>query len=462
MSQEEVSFPIKLITWSPHINSSTSITTPVLLQDKNGPCPLIALVNTLLLHQDITAVEEIVPLPASKQTKAVANLKSELVEYCHTNASQKIKLDEILLLVGDLLLTFAEKSPKLNSRVVDRLLSQLPKLHTGLDVNPDLLEGDFAPSLATQLFSIFELQFRHGWIVDQKHKETRVVDDEEESVSRFDEVGGAGDDEDDHAQLVKTLRNLKTFDDTQDYLFVQSEDKSPDPETIRSHNLISSWLDENCTQLTREGLTKLNSDLHKNQFIIFFRNNHFNTLLKRGNDEFYLLVTDSAFRNKSLSNQIVWQSLTSVSGQGDLFFTGDFSPVLDIDQDLSYSNSNSLAAGSHHGYGETFDSDLMLSRQLQEEEDAAIAKQMQERYNKRQERSQQGQMGQTTSQQLDDKTSLKSKLKSTSKQKSAQPTQFAQPTSAMTSDEKTVQSAELTPKEGKKRKKLFGIFSKGG
>lgn len=38
-------YEIKLIEWS-----ETTLRTPILLQDKNGPCPLIALVNTLVLH----------------------------------------------------------------------------------------------------------------------------------------------------------------------------------------------------------------------------------------------------------------------------------------------------------------------------------------------------------------------------------------------------------------------------
>ena len=81
-----------------------------------------------------------------------------------------------------------------------------------------------------------------------------------------------------------------------------------------------------------------------------------------------MLVTDSSFQSKS--GKLVWQSLNSVSGDGDIFFTGDFMPVLDIDQDIGHQ-------------GETFDSDMMLLRQLQEEEDEAMARKMQEKYEKR-------------------------------------------------------------------------------
>lgn len=54
--------------------------------------------------------------------------------------------------------------------------------------------------------------------------------------------------------------------------------------------LIEKWLNLNQTQLTLQGLNKLNDELDINQFIIFFRNNHFNTLFKKSNQEFYILI----------------------------------------------------------------------------------------------------------------------------------------------------------------------------
>ena len=50
---DTVQFPIKLINWSLDPQNQTIITTPILLQEINGPCPLIALCNTLLLNNDI-------------------------------------------------------------------------------------------------------------------------------------------------------------------------------------------------------------------------------------------------------------------------------------------------------------------------------------------------------------------------------------------------------------------------
>ncbi|CCG25576.1 hypothetical protein CORT_0C02000 [Candida orthopsilosis Co 90-125] len=112
----------------------------------------------------------------------------------------------------------------------------------------------------------------------------------------------------------------------------------------------------------------LDRNLESPQFAKFFKTNHFNTLLKKSRNELYLLITDSSFQSKR--GRLVWQSLNSVSGEGDLFVNGDFMPVSDIDQDIGQE-------------GETFNSDMMLSKQLQEEEDAALTRKMQEKYEKR-------------------------------------------------------------------------------
>ena len=50
-----------------------------------------------------------------------------------------------------------------------------------------------------------------------------------------------------------------------------------------------------------------------------------------------------------------------MSGNDDLFFTGDFKPVLDIDQDLP------------NFAPDTGNSDYLLLKQLQEEEDQKLA-----------------------------------------------------------------------------------------
>ncbi|KAG5419147.1 hypothetical protein I9W82_002914 [Candida metapsilosis] len=342
-SEVKVMFPIKLISWSLDGLNGESSTTPILLQDQNGPCPLIALVNTVVLQFDLrnSQFDGGILSQSDKQYEGVKNLKSKL--FSHFYSSSSIELGDTLGLVADLLLVHAEET--IQHEVVDNILQQLPKLHTGLDVDPNLTNGDFAQDLATTLFEIFDLKFKHGWVLGEG-KESGYADDE--SIQ----------------EPLSILQELQTFDRVQDYLLLSDTN----PTIAENQQLLRQWLDATCSQLTQQGLNKLDQDLPSPQFLIFFRNNHFNTLLKKSRNELYLLITDSSFQSKN--GKLVWQSLNSVSGDGDIFFTGDFMPVLDINQDIDQE-------------GGTFDSDMMLSRQLQEEEDAAMARKMQEKYERR-------------------------------------------------------------------------------
>lgn len=315
---DSIDFNIRLVTWSDY-----ELQTPILLQDVNGPCPLIALVNTLLMKSEIKA--------RNNQLNDISNdsLLEEVVFFkAFLFNKTNITLKELLSRLGDLMIKFNHGKDV----DLDKLLESLPLLHTGLSVNPDLTNGDFEHDLALELFNIFDLDLCHGWIVDPKN-----------STESNDEL------------VVKKFNELKYFDSIQDYLL------SADDQPVRQ------WLDENSTQLTQYGIKHLDERLQVDDFIIFFRNNHFNTLYKKHDGDFYLLLTDSSFTKGSL---IVWQSLISISGKDDLFFTGDFLPVLeDTTQDFSNMTMEN--------------EDYQLIKQLQEEDDKKYAENLQKSYEKR-------------------------------------------------------------------------------
>jgi hypothetical protein len=486
-----IEFQIRSISWSLDYISGNDekLVTPILLQDKNGPCPLIALVNTLLLNYELRLrnivqsmnLEIYLDEVMEKKFNALNDLKSLLFK--HEARTGTINLTLVLSQLGDLLLVYLESKGNANpaseepnsntfqksrksmsnfssttslhsksSYDVDKLLSSLPLLHTGLSVNPILTNGNFPPGeLASILFKLFELKFKHGWIINQ-------IDSEDVEWNNLDSQG------DNYGNLIEVVNELQSFDKIQDYLLddavvtaVSGEGKSSDlkldelqpkleepkssvlgisnavkrddlgieaglrlneslpdvsqprpslspyrtnfslstgsqsslshynsqtnlsqspiPKPVspsltptqqlhQNQTLLKKWLDLNRTQLTKIGLKKLNIELSNEEFIIFFRNNHFNTMFKRGDQEFYLLITDEFLNNPS--SKIVWQSLNSVSGKDDLFFSGEFLPILDIDQDV-----------------DTRGDDYMLTKQLQEQEDVELAKEMQQRYDKR-------------------------------------------------------------------------------
>ena len=369
----QVKFQTKIVNWSLDYSSNDSeskITTPILLQDVNGPCPLIAMVNSLLLNYEIQIRN--LSLQGKSATgnaklEGVADFK-KVLNTCHKNFGS-IELNKVLSQIGDLLLIY--KEDKALNVEIDKLLNALPLLHTGLLVNPNLTNGDFAKEdLASVLFDVFELKFKHGWVINQIENENADLwghDKPTDVVVDNDEYPK----EDEYSQLVELVYKLQTFDQIQDFLLTEELAESGQNNLQLANNkaLINKWIDLNRTQLTKIGLNRLNYELNEEEFIIFFRNNHFNTLFKKADLEFYLLITDSSFQDKS--NLIIWQSFNSISGKDDLFFDGDFLPILDIDQDLP------PGASGIDG------SDYLLVKQLQEEEDAAMAKEMQQNYNRK-------------------------------------------------------------------------------
>lgn len=314
----KISFPVKRIAWSQYQHE-----TPILLQEKNGPCPLIALVNTFLMQHDIYQREAELN-PKSKSVAGAVN-NSEGVgkvrALLHRHLDQRVPLDEVLACLGDVLLDLHH-----DLAVVNRLLENLPLLHTGLSVNPNIYQGGFPPELSVDIFEAFGLRFVHGWLWN------KAIDPQE-----------------------KYFKRLQTFDEIQDFLLSLKEDPEAKAE-------IKHWLDSHGTQLTAHGLKHLDKNIASDSLAVFFRNNHFVTLYKARDHDFYLLVTDL-----SLLDKCVWQLLILVSGGDDLFLTGDFVPILE--------NSAEATFLPHE--------DLELVRQLQEEEDAALAQQMQNKYERR-------------------------------------------------------------------------------
>ena len=123
------SFKIKPILWSEYDHHAL-----ILLQDENGPCALIALVNTVILKHQIesrkVAFGELHRNEhQDRRARAIENLQSRLGRL---EAEKKsISLNSLLESLGELILELFENEqyPEYD---VDRLVSSLPLLHTGL------------------------------------------------------------------------------------------------------------------------------------------------------------------------------------------------------------------------------------------------------------------------------------------------------------------------------------------
>ncbi|KAM4744763.1 ubiquitin carboxyl-terminal hydrolase MINDY-2 [Anableps anableps] len=309
--------------------------TPIITQNENGPCPLLAIMNVLLLAWKVKMPPMMEIITAE-----------QLMEY-----------------LGDYIL---ETKPKEISEVqrlnyeqnMSDAMAVLHKLQTGLDVNvkfTGVRVFEYTPECI--VFDLLDIPLYHGWLVDpQMHDIVKAV-------------GNCS-----YNQLVEKIISCK-----------QSDNSELAGEGIVAEQFLSST----ATQLTYHGLCELTSTVQEGELCVFFRNNHFSTMIKY-KGQLYLLVTDQGFLTEE---KVVWESLHNVDGDGN-FCDSEFRlrPPSDpetvyrgqqdqIDQDYLMALSLQQEQQSQDLQWEQLPegiSDLELAKKLQEEEDRRASQYYQE------------------------------------------------------------------------------------
>lgn len=364
--QRKEHYQIKHIRWLDHTIEDMRV-SPILTQNLNGPCPLLALVNALVLSTP-------------------ARLDTALVETLRTR--ETVSLGLLLDAVFDELMSGRRGDAAQALPDVSELYKFLLALHTGLNVNPMFVPdsntpdaqstltsraGAFENTQDMKLYRTFNIPLMHGWLpeagsdayaafsrVAASYETSQFVQFQEEELNA--KLGAGESLNEDEQQMFTDIHAIKEF--------------------------LMRWP----TQLTDHGLKVVRDNLQPGQVAILFRNDHFSTLCKNPrNGELVTLVTDQGY---STHDEIVWESLTDVNGQGSQLFSGDFRSV---------DNSNTSGLQDHHqassvddGQGWTTvqarrsnqqsnipqDTDISspeaLSRAEQEDHDLALALQLQE------------------------------------------------------------------------------------
>ncbi|KAB5582519.1 hypothetical protein GE09DRAFT_270970 [Coniochaeta sp. 2T2.1] len=380
-------YQVKVIRWHDAQASKNPRESPILVQNANGPCPLVALVNALTLTT-----------PAGLDTALVETLRTR----------EQVSLSLVIDAVFDELMSSRRSNPNAALPDVPELYAFLKGLHTGMNVNPrfvptdelvrafkrtslthlhpsernESIPGTFEDTREMQLYSTFSIPLIHGWL-----------------PPKSDPVYGAFE------------RRAASYEDVQNLLFMEEEleDKLSSPhhqglteeeQAIYQDVLtIKSFLHSAATQLTQYGLQTIRQAMKPGSIAILFRNDHFSTLYRHPQtNELLTLVTDAGYASH---DEIVWESLVDVNGEHAEFFSGDFRLVggasHQIDQSSVPARGSSSSAdgaawttvqGSRRGRTHTQnnpsvssdapplsptheqeDRDLALAMQLQEEED---------------------------------------------------------------------------------------------
>ena len=304
-------YQIKNINWHDATASQNPRTSPILVQNANGPCPLVALVNALTLTT-----------PADKSNTA-------LVETLRSR--EQVSLGLLLDAVFDELISERRTQPDVPLPDMTELYDFLKGLHTGMNVNPrfiptdeviaafkrtslthlnptdrpDMIPGTFEHTREMALYSTFSIPLIHGWI-----------------PSKGDAVYDA------------FARQAASYEDAQNLLFREEELEeklssshheglSTEEQQIYQDILtIKSFLSVSATQLTSFGLDVIRKSMKPGSVAILFRNDHFSTLYRHPQTlELFTLVTDAGYAGHA---EVVWESLVDVNGESAEFFSGDF------------------------------------------------------------------------------------------------------------------------------------------
>ncbi|KAJ7986134.1 hypothetical protein DPEC_G00347640 [Dallia pectoralis] len=245
-------YHIKWIRWKEE-------NTPIITQNENGPCPLLAIMNVLLLAWKVK-------MPPMMEIITAEQLMEYLGDYILDAKPKEIS-----------------EAQRLNyEQNMSDAMAVLHKLQTGLDVNvrfTGVRVFEYTPECI--VFDLLDIPLYHGWLVDPQMGDTVKA------------VGNCS-----YNQLVEKIISCK---------------QSVSSELAGEGFVAEQFLHSTATQLTYHGLCELTSTVQEGELCVFFRNNHFSTMTKfKG--QLYLLVTDQGFLTEE---KVVWESLHNVDGDGN-------------------------------------------------------------------------------------------------------------------------------------------------
>ena len=254
--------------------------TNVILQNENGPCPLIAISNVLLL-----------------QGKIDIHLDMKCID-----------LYSLLQMVTEKILELNSSRDEQVLKMVDSVISVVPKLENGLDVNlffDDVNHFEFTEELTC--FDSLGISLFHGWVIDPQDKNYELISKQSYNTAIFTLIEyQTRYDKSLSPVAAKEVKN-EVKNDTGSILSKGNDETS---ECWVKGIIIESFLNETASQLTYFGLLRLYECIKERQLCVFFRNNHFSTLF-RINGKLYLLVTDQGYIDEP---KVVWELLDEIDG----------------------------------------------------------------------------------------------------------------------------------------------------
>lgn len=263
--------------------------THIVLQNENGPCPLLALCNALLLRGDATITPK------------------EGVSLIITNAElSNLVTNRMLNVASQMATPDAVEQAVIRASVIS---DEIKRLEVGLDVNVGFKSvDDFEGGGLVDAFSLSQVRLLHGWLPAVGFV-TELI-----AGRRYNELVSAIVSEEEAVKLMP----------------------------------VRMFLQDAGNQLTNTGIELLRKAIAEHEIAVLFRNNHFATITKHA-DMLYSLVTDVGYERE---RNIVWELLGDTRQSRSEFFSGDFvstesskrQEALDTLQLMGYSRESAAQA----------------------------------------------------------------------------------------------------------------------
>ena len=302
----------------------------IMLQEKNGPCALIAIYNHLVLKGEVYSLD----------TKSIS------ITYATELIAKKV-----------------ESGYEKGKYSLEEIVAKLVGIGEGmcLDIGFDSVFS-FEQSIEREIFRLLNIQLCHCWLPDpndsaltqqalQGSSSTEALNELFEEEKEFEkELEEKESKKESKIELKKESgKELKeSKDESEKEPKNESEKELKESkngsrkelnESNEKASLIKSFMFEDFpTQATPFGITQLTESIDNNELIILYRNNHFMNLFKH-NNTLFLLCTDVGFKEEK---KIVWQSFTSIDGN-DFYFDSRFRPFSNPTKEFPISCFNRLS-----------------------------------------------------------------------------------------------------------------------
>lgn len=361
-----------------------------LLQGENGPCPLLAAANVLLLQGRI----DLPPASIRNNVATLADLTNVLANVAlehHSSTSDDNNVNKSSNNETKSTTTATNDNAHPSHFHTHELLEQLPALQYGMDVNPKYTAGlhGYEYTAGIQVFDTLGVSLCHGWLLDpQETSEDLYATIGDKTYNQVIELVIHGKEaEQALPALQQQIQSLEAtlpppvdlLDDTNvvNATTGAAADGGSATTNADGHEKLAAlrkkyedmqhqatmghWIDhflqETGHQLTQYGLHQIHQDLPEDHLAVFFRNNHFSTITKH-EGLLYLLVTDLGYAG---TPQIVWEKLDMINGDTE-HVNSEFKTVGQVSED------NAAAAAAA-----TLSPEALLAQSGQTEADYQLA-----------------------------------------------------------------------------------------